>query len=72
METATNFNDLRGQVHREVHRNDAVIIDGAEYLRKTHGLTDAEHTIRRLRTWIDTEGRNCPSNTTVDAILNDT
>jgi hypothetical protein len=35
METATNFNDLRGQVHREVHRNDAVVISGAEYLRKT-------------------------------------
>lgn len=25
--------------------------------------------IERLREWIDTEGRNCPSNATVDAVL---
>lgn len=29
----SEFNDLRGQTVREVHRDDAVVISGAEYLR---------------------------------------
>jgi hypothetical protein len=32
-------------------------------------LYDAWAEVERLRRWIDTEGRNCPSYTTVDALL---
>lgn len=42
---AVSVKDLRGVRHREVHRDDSVIISGAEYLRKTW----AEVELDRIR-----------------------
>lgn len=37
-----HLKDLRGVEYRSVHRDDALIISGAEYLRKGHALLNAE------------------------------
>ena len=37
-----HLKDLRGVEYRQVHRNDNVIISGAEYLRKSKALSDQE------------------------------
>lgn len=43
-------------------RDDSLLMHGET-------ATQAMDEIDRLRKWIDTEGRNCPSKATIDAVL---
>lgn len=42
------LNDLRGASMRSVHRDDSVIITGAEYLRKSRITGEIEHLLKSV------------------------
>lgn len=48
MSETTQFNDLRNAVVREVHRDDAVVITGGEYLSGRLLIQTAREHVRRL------------------------